>query len=233
MHPLKKKAVSEGLPVVMAPITLYSDDTSGNSSKKWNKFDLWCMILAGLPWQENAKLENIHFICTSNHVTAFEMAGPLVDDLHKLEKEGIVAYDVHLQMNVLAVAPIITVLGDNPRSSELTSHLGAAAKLFCRMCTVGFKCMHVYITIIAISSASLYVPRATRSFILAILGQREQESWQYKYTDHQLATQCSMQQGRGKANSMASREEKTHFSSFRWTSIGIVKFVVMRISSFS
>ena len=232
MHPLKKKTVSEGLPVVMAPITLYSDDTSGNSSKKWNKFDLWCMILAGLPWQENAKLENIHFICTSNHVTAFEMAGPLVDDLHKLEKEGIVAYDVHLQMNVLAVAPIITVLGDNPRSLELTSHLGAAAKLFCRMCTVGFKCMHVYITIIAISSASLYVPRATRSFILAILGQREQESWQYnKYRP----STCNpmQQQGRGKANSMASREEKTHFSSFRWTSIGIVKFVVMRISSFS
>ena len=139
MHPLKEKAVSEGLPVVMAPIILYSDDTSGNCSKKW------CMMLAGLPWQENAKVENIHFICTSNHVTAVDMSGPLVDDLYKLEKEGMVAYDVHLQRNVLVVAPIITALGDNPRTSELTSHLGPAAKLFCRMCTVGS--MHIIVSL--------------------------------------------------------------------------------------
>ena len=44
-HPLKNKA--GGNPVVIAPIILYSDDFSGNRSKKWNKFDAWCLTLAG------------------------------------------------------------------------------------------------------------------------------------------------------------------------------------------
>ena len=39
---------------------IYSDDTSGNKSKVWNKFDSWCFLLAGLLKKENAKLENIH-----------------------------------------------------------------------------------------------------------------------------------------------------------------------------
>lgn len=68
-HSLKLTAGE--LPVVMVPLILYSDDTSGNKSKRWNKFDSWCLKLAGLPNYENQKLENIHHICSSNkvHVT--------------------------------------------------------------------------------------------------------------------------------------------------------------------
>ena len=40
--PLKER--SKGHRVVSLPIITYSDDTSGNHSKKWNKFDLWAMI---------------------------------------------------------------------------------------------------------------------------------------------------------------------------------------------
>ena len=36
-HPLKDKA--DGKPVVMLPLVLFSDDTSGNRSKKWHKFE--------------------------------------------------------------------------------------------------------------------------------------------------------------------------------------------------
>ncbi len=43
----------------MVPIALFSDDLSGNKSKKSNSFDVWAMLLAGLPRRENAKLKNI------------------------------------------------------------------------------------------------------------------------------------------------------------------------------
>ena len=40
--------MANGKPVVVVPLLLYSDDTSGNKSKKWNKFDNWCTLLAGI-----------------------------------------------------------------------------------------------------------------------------------------------------------------------------------------
>ena len=70
----------------MAPIVLYSDDTSGNRSKKWNKFDCWCMSVAGLPLCEARKIENIHFLSCSNHV--LNRAVPITDDLETAGKRN-------------------------------------------------------------------------------------------------------------------------------------------------
>ena len=66
-HPCKER--SAGQPVVCSPILLYTDDTSGNLTKKWNKFDVWCLLLGGLPRSENAKHENIHFLACFNSVS--------------------------------------------------------------------------------------------------------------------------------------------------------------------
>ena len=79
------KANAHGLPVVMVPLVLYSDDTSGNCSKKWNKFDVWAMMLAGLARAENSQLENIPFICCLIETSSIEMAEPIVKDLSRLE----------------------------------------------------------------------------------------------------------------------------------------------------
>ena len=106
-------------------------------SKKWNKFDMWAMMLAGLPRAENAKLENIHFVSSSNLVSALEMAdGPLLKDLNMLATEGLVTYHAQLQRDVHIVAPIIALISDNPRASELLNHNGSSARRFCRMCMV-------------------------------------------------------------------------------------------------
>ena len=58
----------------------------------------------------------------------------------KLETEGI---DAHIQCEVLLVAPVMAVLGDNPRASEVVSHMGSSANKFCRMCGVRCVCVCV------------------------------------------------------------------------------------------
>ena len=130
---LKKKA--NGLPVQMVPVILYSDDTSGNRSKKWNKFDNWAMLLAGLPRGENAKSENVHFVAASNQLSAIEMSSPIVKDLKELE-DGMVMYNSFTKERTLVIAPVICFIGDNGRASEIVNHMGGTANLFCRICEV-------------------------------------------------------------------------------------------------
>ena len=64
------------------------------------------------------------------------MAEPIADELMHLENEGVVVYDAHLDCDVLVVAPLLCIISDNPRSSEVVNHLRGAASKFCRMCMV-------------------------------------------------------------------------------------------------
>ena len=94
----------------MIPLILYTDDTSGNKSKQWNKFDAWCFKLAGLPKKENGKLHNIHFVCCSNKVSVVDMCAPLASELQELEQAGMNAYDAALHEDVLVVAPVMCAI---------------------------------------------------------------------------------------------------------------------------
>lgn len=129
---------SHGVPVVIVPILMYTDDTSGNKSKKWNKFESWCLSLAGLPLQVARNLEHIHFVTCSNKLSALQMAGPMVKDLQKLEK-GIQMFDAFTGSDVLVIAQVMCVLCDNVQAAQLLNHLGSRANKFCRKCMV-----HVY-----------------------------------------------------------------------------------------
>ena len=119
----------------MAPIVLYSDDMSGNRSKKWNKFDAWCLTLAGLQQKEAHKFQNIHFVSCSNRLSALQMADPLVEELKQLEN-GIKVFDALSQSYIFVIAPVICVLCDNVRASELLNHMGSKANKLCRFCMV-------------------------------------------------------------------------------------------------
>ena len=46
-----------------------------------------------------------------------------------------------LKMEVLVVAPVICLLCDNARSSELLNHLGSKALKLCRICNVSKYCI--------------------------------------------------------------------------------------------
>ena len=63
------------------------------------------------------------------------MSVPIASDLRNLE-QGIEMYDAHLQQEVLAIAPVLLIMADNPRHSELLNHLGSSARRYCRMCMV-------------------------------------------------------------------------------------------------
>lgn len=131
---MKERAA--GKPVVMLPLIAFTDDTSGNKSKKWHKFDSWSIIPAGLPHHETSKIPNVHFVCCSDVASAVEMSDVIVSELTLLEKQGIEAYDASLQQEVLVVSPLMCILADNPRASELLNHLGGSSRRYCRMCMV-------------------------------------------------------------------------------------------------
>jgi hypothetical protein len=63
------------------PICLYANDTSGNSSKKWNKHIPYYFTLAGLPPNLTNQHFNCHFLTTSNSAGPMELAEGIVDDL--------------------------------------------------------------------------------------------------------------------------------------------------------
>lgn len=129
------KSTAQGCIVVVAPLYVYSDDTSGNRSKKWNRFDVFCVSLACLPKKEGRELPNIFFVGCSNRLPATEMCTPIADDLRKLEK-GVFMFDSVMKANVLVIAPVICLLCDNVRASELLNHSGSSAVKLCRMCMV-------------------------------------------------------------------------------------------------
>ena len=128
--------LANGNPVVTVPYIIYTDDLSGNKTKKWNKFDACCILLAGLSRKDNAKLHNIHFICCSNKLSILEMSQPIAAEMALLEESGIVVYDALLKKDVFLLPKPLLFMCDNPRASEITCHLGSTAIKFCRKCHV-------------------------------------------------------------------------------------------------
>lgn len=91
-------------------------------------------MLAGLQKELNAQHQNIHLMSASNKVPELQMAKPIVEDLLILQEE-IFMFDACLQ-DVLVVAPVWAVMGDNPGASEIAGHLTGNPNMFCRQCLV-------------------------------------------------------------------------------------------------
>lgn len=74
-HPVRNewRVKAGGRLVYALPIWLYCDDTSGNTSKKWNKHNSILFVLGGLPHDRVQEVYNIHFLSTSNVASPLEM----------------------------------------------------------------------------------------------------------------------------------------------------------------
>ncbi len=75
------RGVAKGMRVDGCPLWLYCDDTSGNTSKKWNKHNSLLFTLAGLPHSLVHLMYNIHYLATSNIAPPLEMMEELVEQL--------------------------------------------------------------------------------------------------------------------------------------------------------
>lgn len=82
-HPNKNawQEKANGRRVMSVPLWVYCDDTSGNTSKKWNKHNSFLFTLAGLPQEYVHMLYNIHFVATSNIASPLEMAEYILEAL--------------------------------------------------------------------------------------------------------------------------------------------------------
>ncbi|EMD30755.1 hypothetical protein CERSUDRAFT_101017 [Gelatoporia subvermispora B] len=123
---------ANGKRVLSLPLWLYCDDTSGNSSKKWNKHNSILFTLAGLPRRLSQLMYNIHFLATSNIAPPLEMVEQLVDVLRDAHASGWEVWDSYYNEVVLLLPWILAFLGDNPMASEFASHIGMNGKFFCR-----------------------------------------------------------------------------------------------------
>ena len=136
LSPDHYRDIARGNQVLTLPLILYSDDMSGNRSKKWHEFNNWCLLLAGLPRHLNTEVSNIHLISFSDSVSTLDMAAPIAEELLHLETLGIDLFDTHLNQEIHVIAPLLLCICDNPRASELLNHRGSTARKPCRMCLV-------------------------------------------------------------------------------------------------
>ena len=71
----------EGKPTTTLSLLVFSDETSGNTAKKWNRFETFSMSLAHLPRKEIRKIENIRFLGMSNIVPFVPLKKSIANDL--------------------------------------------------------------------------------------------------------------------------------------------------------
>lgn len=120
--------------IEVVPYIIYSDETSGNTSKQYNKFDSVQIVPAALALSERNKRENMYFILTSNKkLSVVDMLSPLVDDSVDLEN-GVVMYLAQYGEEFLVASPLCFIAGDNLRHSEICNLMGHSARYFCRKC---------------------------------------------------------------------------------------------------
>ncbi|KAI8449483.1 hypothetical protein BY996DRAFT_8689821 [Phakopsora pachyrhizi] len=134
-NPWRVKA--EGKIIRHIPLNFYSDDTSGNVSKQWNKHISIFMSLAGLPPKLSNQEFNTLFVATSNIATALELAAPVCDELNNLSISGFTAFDYSLQEHVLVLPVVLLFMADSPMHAEITSTMQPNVSLQpCRICNL-------------------------------------------------------------------------------------------------
>ncbi|KAH9813011.1 hypothetical protein DFH28DRAFT_1128957 [Melampsora americana] len=133
VNPWRIKA--QGKIIRHVPLTLYSDDTSGNVSKKINKHMSIYFTLSGLPPVWSNQEYNTHFLATTNCASAPEFFDEVVDDINVLGRDGFTAYNHLLGQEVMAMVVVLCHLGDSPMHAEICNTKNPANTLTpCQMC---------------------------------------------------------------------------------------------------
>ncbi|KAI9007512.1 hypothetical protein CLU79DRAFT_778320 [Phycomyces nitens] len=142
-HRLKRKVPGQNkfYQVKVAPIILFSYDTSGNRSKQFNPYESWSMKFAALSFSDRQSIENIHFLSAipkKYGASGVSLLPGIVDNLVQLEN-GIVTYSCEENMDVLVVAPLLWIEADTPCHSQLCGLYAPGTLYPCRKCYVLLK----------------------------------------------------------------------------------------------
>ncbi|KAH9816224.1 hypothetical protein DFH28DRAFT_1082002 [Melampsora americana] len=123
------------------PLTLYSDDTSGNVSKKFNKHMSIYFTLSGLTPDWSNQEFNTHFLATTNTASALELFDQVVDGINELGQNGFVTYDHLLGEDVCAMVVVLAHLGDSPMHAEICNTTNPENTLTpCQICELKVDC---------------------------------------------------------------------------------------------
>ncbi|CAH7669173.1 hypothetical protein PPACK8108_LOCUS3748, partial [Phakopsora pachyrhizi] len=132
-NPWRVKA--QGKIIRHVPLNIYSDDTSGNLSKQWNKHISIYMSLSGLPPHFSNEEYNTMFVATSNIASALELCTPVVQELNTLSSTGFWAFNSSLNEDVLVMPVVLLFMGDSPMHAEISSTMQPNISLQpCRIC---------------------------------------------------------------------------------------------------
>ncbi|KAL0082794.1 hypothetical protein J3Q64DRAFT_1700714 [Phycomyces blakesleeanus] len=144
-HPMKQQIpnapANTFYKVMIVPLILFTDDTSGNLLKQYNPYESWLMKCAGLAFRDRLSIENIQFIATvpkKNGAKGVSILPVMVCDLKALEK-GVVMFCEKENQYVLVIAPVLWIEADTPCHSELCRLSGSTSLYPYRKCYV---CIH-------------------------------------------------------------------------------------------
>jgi hypothetical protein len=119
--------------VVLAPINLFSDTTSGTLGSCFSKYDDMSYHLAILSFKERILLENHHIISTACGVNNMEQM-IAINKESKQSENGLIGSDRLTVEPVIIKSLMSAFLGDNPGQSALCSLRGTSTWANCRKC---------------------------------------------------------------------------------------------------
>ncbi|KAK4698294.1 hypothetical protein P7C70_g7986, partial [Phenoliferia sp. Uapishka_3] len=137
--PSPQRALADSLPFFSIPLILFTDDASGNRSRKWNKHWVFYTTNGALTRKLQDLEANIRFLAASPSADALEMCEAVVKELNEIFMEPITVYDCSLKMFVRVRVFLIFIIGDNPMMSDLASCMSHMANFSCRICRYGGK----------------------------------------------------------------------------------------------
>ncbi|OAV92820.1 hypothetical protein PTTG_04927 [Puccinia triticina 1-1 BBBD Race 1] len=159
------------------PITLYSDDTSGNVSKQFNKHISYYFTLSGLPPRISNQEYNCHFLATSNLASACEIAEQIVQEINEMATKGFEVYDHSIGEQVWVTSTVFCFLADSPMHAEITCTPNPGSSL--NPCRINLRRLALS------SNTSCSVTNLVKRYLL--LSRRRNQSWaQTKHRCHKL-----------------------------------------------
>jgi hypothetical protein len=91
-YAIVKEAKEHGVEIVFAPPNMFSDDTNGHSSHRYNKYESVSFTFSNLPLKTRSKISNSYVLSTGNAIPPMEQLKILFKELEILES-GVVGLD--------------------------------------------------------------------------------------------------------------------------------------------